>query len=45
MAERTRERRDLLTTVRRSVWRAAFLADEVLAISIGYRRCERERGL
>ena len=32
MAERTCERRDLLMTVRRAIWRAAFLADLVLAM-------------
>src|ERR1700722_11279635 len=31
-AVRTRERRALLTAVRRTAWRAAFLADLVLAI-------------
>ena len=33
VAERMRERRDLLTTARRSAWRAAFFADLVLAIA------------
>jgi hypothetical protein len=32
VAERTRERRDLLMTVRRAICRAAFLADLVLAM-------------
>jgi hypothetical protein len=33
-AVRTRERRDLLMAVRRAIWRAAFLADLVLAMSV-----------
>jgi hypothetical protein len=32
-AARKRERRDLLMTVRRSIWRAAFFADFVLAMT------------
>lgn len=36
MAERIRERRDLLTTVRRAIWRVAFLADFVLAMGLGH---------
>jgi len=38
IAERMRERRDLLTTVRRAAWRAAFFADFVLAIRTGHKR-------
>jgi len=34
IAVRTRERRALLTAVRRAIWRAAFLADFVLAIRL-----------
>src|ERR1700734_3882079 len=34
MAERTCARRDLLTTVRRAIWRVAFLADLVLAMDL-----------
>jgi hypothetical protein len=38
IAERMRERRDLLMTVRRAAWRAAFFADFVLAIRAGHKR-------
>src|SRR5579863_8637891 len=34
IAERTCARRDLLTTVRRAIWRVAFLADLVLAMDL-----------
>jgi len=45
IAERMRERRDLLITVRRAAWRAAFLADFVLAITSDTRDGDRESGL
>ena len=38
IAERMRDRRDLLMTVRRVAWRAAFFADFVLAIRAGHKR-------
>src|SRR5215472_13665604 len=38
IAERMRERRDLLTTVRRTACRAAFRADLVLAIRAAHKR-------
>jgi len=44
IAERMRERRDLLTTVRRAAWRAAFFADFVLAMRVDTRDGDRESG-
>ena len=38
IAERMRERRDLLITVRRAAWRAAFFADFVFAIRAGHKK-------
>ena len=38
IAERMRERRDLLMTVRRAAWRAAFFADFVFAIRAGHKK-------
>src|SRR5262249_1425043 len=44
IAERMRERRDLLMTVRRAAWRAAFFADFVLAMRVDTRDGDRESG-